>query len=108
MIKFKGGRARQHGKGLENEYQTSVNCKFSQQLRMTQGRAAGQRTMPWVFLPLLELPMALWPPLTPTVSHTEQPWLSNMLIIRAYQAKREGKVSAKRKVLSGPFVQQES
>lgn len=28
----------------------------------------------------------------------KQPWLSNMLIIRAYRAKREGKVSAKRKV----------
>lgn len=36
--------------------------------------------------------MALWPPLTPTISRKEQPWLSNMLIIRAYQAKKEGKV----------------
>lgn len=51
-----------------------------------------------------------WPSglLAPTISHKEQPWLSNMLIIRAYQARREGKVSAKRKVLSGPFVQEES
>lgn len=52
--------------------------------------------------------MALWPPLTPTISHAGQPWLSHMLIIRAYRAKAEGEVSAKRKVLSGPFVQQES
>lgn len=61
------------------------------------GPSCWARTMPGVFLRLLELSMALRPPCTPTISHEEQPWLSNVLIIRAYQAKREGKVSAEGK-----------
>lgn len=97
MLKIKRAELLQLKKKLENQYQTGLIWTLTaagkdreELLGKEQSFkfSLGSLNSPW--------PSGLFS--SPPPPMRKQSWLSNMLIIRAYWAKRKGKVSAKRKV----------